>query len=46
MQVESVVTSLLDMPEIQGAMMTTRDITGLNAGGTSDADGACPLSSC
>ncbi len=29
MQVESVVTSLLDMPEIQGAMMTTRDITGL-----------------
>ncbi|MEI7433728.1 MAG: response regulator [Methanomicrobiales archaeon] len=28
MQVESVITSLLDVPEIQGAMMTTRDITG------------------
>ncbi len=27
MQVESVITSLLDVPEIQGAMMTTRDIT-------------------
>ena len=29
LQVESCITSLLDMPEIQGAMMTTRDITGL-----------------
>jgi PAS domain S-box-containing protein len=28
LQVESVITSLLDVPEIQGAMMTTRDITG------------------
>jgi PAS domain S-box-containing protein len=28
MQVESVINSLLDVPEIQGAMMTTRDITG------------------
>ena len=28
MEVESVITSLLDVPEIQGAMMTTRDITG------------------
>ncbi len=27
MQVESVITSLLDVPEIQGAMITTRDIT-------------------
>jgi PAS domain S-box-containing protein len=27
MQVESVITSLLDVPEIQGAMMMTRDIT-------------------
>jgi PAS domain S-box-containing protein len=27
MQVESVITSLLDVPEIQGAMMITRDIT-------------------
>jgi PAS domain S-box-containing protein len=29
MHVESTITSLLDLPEIQGAMMTTRDITGL-----------------
>jgi len=28
MQVESIITSLLDVPEIQGAMMITRDITG------------------
>jgi PAS domain S-box-containing protein len=28
MPVESVITSLLEVPEIQGAMMTTRDITG------------------